>query len=616
MKTNFMTFAEFAKVLHQLETTASRNEMTKILAELFKKVKGQEIGQVCYLVCGRLLPKYEGVEFNLAEKLMVRAIGQALGRSIEEVTKVYKETGDLGETVFKIKDKRAKSKNEIKKLKISVTEVYNKLMEIAKEEGEGSVERKINSMAEMIKDLDALSVKYLVRIPVNKMRLGFSDMTILDALSWMEKGDKSLRPEIERAFNVSADIGRIAKVFKNKGLRGLNKVQSEAGVPIRAALSERLPSLKKILEKLDNQVAVELKFDGLRLQIHFAKSKEQRAKSKDKTILINLEDGEGMVRMFSRNMDNVTNMFPDVAAAIRDLAKDKKIDNIILDGEAIAFNPLSGKLMAFQETVKRKRKHGIAQALKDLPIRVYVYDLLLINGKSYLNKAFKERRKQLEQLFEGRTKKDTLVLAEQHLVDNTAKMKRLFDNYVAQGLEGAMFKKLGSVYQAGSRNFNWVKYKPTTEGTGLLDTIDCLVLGLYGGKGKRTKFGVGAFLAGLIKKSKIKKGHKYDIREKEGFVTVSKVGTGLTDEQWREMKRRCQSLVVDKQPLEYQVPKGLKPDYWLAPGLVVEIKADEVTKSPLHTAGLALRFPRLVRFRDDKSADEVTTVREIERMKR
>jgi len=622
-----MQFKEFSQYLNKLEKTPLRNKMTEILAELFKKCSGEEIDKACYLSLGRLAPKYEGIEFNMGEKLVIRAIAISVGKTAVEVTGAYKETGDLGETALKLQNSKTQ---KLKNSKLSIIEVYGRLREIAEDAGGGSVERKINEMAELLKGLDYLSVKYIVRIPVNKLRLGFSDMTILDALSWMKTGDKSLRPELERAFNVLADIGRIAAIFKNKGLKGIKRIRSEAGVPIRAALAERLRDPAKILEKMGGECAPEPKYDGVRCQIHIDKTKRlQLIKKTNLNLFKNRK--QFFVRVFSRNLDNTTNMFPDIVKATQKL----KVKSAILDGEAIAFNPKTGKFLPFQETVQRKRKHGIGEKAKEIPLKVFVFDLLYLNGKSLLDKPFRERRRELERLLDRKKatlralnlteSTENILLTRQKIVTKTKEFDQFFKEVVGEELEGLMAKKLDAIYQAGGRNFNWVKYKAGMKSE-LADTIDCVVLGYYRGKGRRSAFGIGAFLVGVIlplgKKLKIKNEKlKITIQnlklEKEfAFLTISKIGTGLTDKQWKKMFKKAESLKLKTQsrPKEYIVDKNLYPDVWCRPELVVEIEADTITKSPIHTAGLALRFPRLKRFREDKKAEEATSLVELKEL--
>ncbi|PJE67377.1 DNA ligase, partial [Candidatus Shapirobacteria bacterium CG10_big_fil_rev_8_21_14_0_10_40_9] len=209
-----MEFAKLSEFLQNLEETPSRNKMIEILAELFKVSDRDEIDKICYLSLGQLAPLYEGIEFNLAEKMMIRALAQSFNLSESKIKKHSKKLGDLGDVVTELKPKT-------RALKLSVLQVYKRLYEIAMEGGKGSVRRKISKMATLLGELDSLSAKYAVRIPLGKLRLGFSELTIMDALSWMTAGDKSKRKEIEEAYNVRADIGQIVRLVKEKGLKGL-----------------------------------------------------------------------------------------------------------------------------------------------------------------------------------------------------------------------------------------------------------------------------------------------------------------------------------------------------------------------------------------------------------
>ena len=582
-----MKFRKLAEYFEKIESEASRLAMTEDLSKLFKEASGDEIDEVVYLALGRLRPKFEGIEFNLAEKMMLRVISAAYGKELVAVEKTFKKLGDLGEVIGVIKGK-GEEKN------LSVAQVYKRLMDVAVDEGQGSQDRKVQAMAALLKDLDSLSAKFVVRIPVNKLRLGFSDMTVLDALSWMSKGDKSLRPDLERAFNVSADIGRIVSVFKKEGMKGIGGIKTKVGVPIRAAQAERLPNAEKMVEKLEI-FGVEGKWDGLRVQIHIDNTRVVEAQKQEALF----GGGEKkFVRIFSRNLDNMTHMFPDIVEAAEKL----KVRKVILDGEAVAFNPKTGKLLSFQETVQRKRKHGVGAKAKELPMKVFVYDLLFEDGKGLIQKPFGERRKRLEKIMANES--GNLVLAEQEVVSDVKHLRKLVKKYLGMGLEGVMCKKLTTPYQAGSRNFNWVKFKKTTEGE-LVDTIDAVVMGYYVGKGRRGGFGIGAFLVGVV-----------DPSTSSGQVkigSIAKIGTGVTDEQWGEIKKRCDKIAVTNKPKEFKVDKNLFPDVWVKPELVTEIMADEITKSPIHAFELALRFPRLVRFRDDKKVSQATTKKELEK---
>src|SRR3972149_1417391 len=544
-----MKFRELAVYLEKLEKTSSRNEITEILADLFKKTSVLEIDKVVYLALGTLAPPHVGIDFNVAEKMMMRAIAKAYEVDLEKVKSEFKKRGDLGIVAGEFAKTKGGDAN--------VLDVYETLLAMAKEGGGGSQERKIVQVAELLSRLDPLSVRFVARIPIGNLRLGFSDMTILDALSFMEKGDKSLRAEIESAFNVTVDIGKIAKVVKEKGIAGLKRVEPEPGTPIRPSLAERLPSAEKILEKVGSKVIVEPKYDGFRAQVHIKK---------------------GEVIIFSRNLENTTNMFPDIVSAVKKI----KVD--------------SGKFLPFQETSQRKRKYGIEAAVKNLPLKLFIFDILYKDGKNLLSLPFSERRKILENTV---SKIDGVEITRQVITGDAKVIRDLIQKYLGEGLEGALIKKIDAPYKAGARGYHWVKYKKTTEEGGA-DTIDCLVMGGNRGKGKRVGFGVGAFLVG------VKDGNK--------FKTTSKIGTGLTDEQWRELDKRSKYLEVSNMPGEYEVDKNLVPDAWTKPSLVVEILADEITVSPIHTAGLALRFPRLINFRNEKNPDQTTTLRELEKL--
>ena len=563
-----MTFKELSLFLERLEKTPSRNEITSILAELFKKSSPEEIDKIVYLVLGELAPNYQGIVLNIAERMMLRIIALAYDEDINKVKALYKEKGDLGNVAEELSIGAGGA--------ISVSEVYSVLMEIANETGAGSQERKISRMAKLLGELNPLGARFVARIPVGKLRLGFSDMTILDGLSYLVKGDKSARVEIETAFNVFVDIGVIAKIVKAKGLVGLKGIKPTPGIPIRPSLAERLPSAEKILEKIGPQVAVEPKYDGFRAQVH-----------------IYSEGGKRKVSLFSRNLENTTHMFPDLTEAIAAL----KVKTAIFDSEAIGYEPGSGKFLPFQETVQRKRKHDIEALAKKLPLKLFVFDILYKDGKSYIETPFSERRKVLEETIGKKGEK--LEITRQEITGSAERLRDLIKTYLSEGLEGALIKKIDAPYKAGARGYHWIKYKKNT-GEGVADTIDCLVLGVNKGRGKRAGFGVGAFLVG--------------VKDGEKFKSVSKIGTGLTDEQWRELDRRVKTIEVAEKPKEYELHKNLEPDVWVAPSLVVEILADEITRSPIHSAGLALRFPRLIRFRDEKSPGQATTKTELEKL--
>lgn len=568
-----MKFKNLAVYFDKLEKTSSRIEITRILADLFKKSDKREIDKVVYLSLGGLAPMYAGVVFNMAEKLMIRVIAEAYGKDKDKVRRLYKDMGDLGKVASKLATGRGKT--------LSVGKVYDKLLKIAEDEGEGSQERKIKSTAQLLNELDSLSARYVARIPVGNLRLGFSDMTVLDALSWMETGDKSAKKDLERFYFLLPDVGQLAKDVKVKGIKKATRnPKPQLGVPVLPMLAQRLKSPAEMIEKME-EVAVEPKFDGLRIQLHYKKKEFASAPS----------DG---VKAFTRNMNETSWMFPE----LKKISKYVKAGEVILDSEAVGVDEKRKSLATFQTTMSRRRKHEIEATAAKIPIKFQVFDLLYKDGKSLMDKTYIERRKALGKTVKGGK---LLQLVDYQITRDPKVIEKEMRREISEGLEGIIVKRAGSRYVAGRTGWRWVKMKEAEGAVSkLADTVDCIVMGYSAGRGKRAEFGVGQFLVGAREKGEIK--------------TVTKVGTGLTDEQFRELKKRLNKLEVKDMPKEYVVDKILVPDFWVSPKLVVEIAADEITKSPSHTAGFALRFPRLVKFRDDKSPSQATTVSEIKKL--
>ena len=566
-----MKFSELAVYLDQLEATNSRNELVRILSELYRACSTDEIEPTTYLIQGRLAPFFEPVEIGLGERLLITAMATAYGMAKEDVTKAYRQSGDLGLTAQALAPKTRRNVP-------SAVEVHRRLWEIAGTSGEGSLKGKIDLFAALLKELDASSAKHLVRITVGNMRLGIGDPTVLDALSFAKQGDRSLRPVLEAAYNRTSDLGLIARTLWARGVKGMDALKVTVGKPLRSQLAERLPNPEAVIKKL-GLVGVQPKYDGFRVQIH--------------------KDGKA-VSIFSRNLETMTPMFPELVAATKDLA----VKSVILDGEAIAYNPELEEYVPFQETTARRRKEGIDEFAARVPLRAFVFDIMFRNGSDLTPMPYERRFAIVDELLKG---SDTLQAAPLTKTDSVEVLTReLLDN-ISRGLEGVVAKRLDSPYQAGARNFNWVKLKRNTSGA-LTDTIDVVLIGYYRGKGKRAEFGAGALLAGV-----------YD-SDKDEFVTISKLGTGLSDEGWRALHKKVNQLEVTEKPA--RIRSILVPDVWLQPDVVVEVLADEITPSPRHTAGMvgdrpgfALRFPRIVSIRDaDKKPEDATSVREIREM--
>lgn len=573
-----MKFKTVAQTFDQIEQVSGRLEITRMLAELFKNVDGDEVAIICNLSMGQLHPPYIGTKFNLADKNTIKAIALVLDETDASIAKRAKELGDLGIVISQGSWKATQD--------FTVAQVYSKLCHIEQISGTGAQEDKIVALRALLQDLDPASAKYVVRIILDKLRLGFSDMTIIDALSWMEVGDKTLHTEIEDAYNVCADIGLIAKTLKDDGIEAIRKMHMQVGIPVRPAAAERLPSAKDIVEKL-GRCAAQPKLDGFRVQIHLDKTQK---------------DPE--IHFYSRNLQDFSAMFPDIVEHVKHL----DVETLIAEGEAIGYDPHTGVFLPFQETVKRKRKHGVEEAAAEFPLKFFLFDILYLNGKDLLDETHEQRRSKLLKLTKQLNTQDIQII-EEIKINTAEELDQYFTNSIAAGLEGLVVKRPDAMYQPGKRNFNWIKLK-RSKGGELEDTIDTVILGYYAGEGKRAEFGIGAFLVGIFNKSK------------DRFETIAKVGTGLKDDEWRELKKRCDAIKIKEAPKNLICDKVLNPDVWVSPEIICQIKADEITLSPVHSAGktpekdigFALRFPRFMGYRDDKAAFDATSLTEIKRL--
>ncbi len=565
-------------IFEELERTSSRLTLIDLLTELFRSIKlPEEIEQVCYLVQGRVAPFFVALEMGMAEKSVARSIALASHITPEHVLALYNTLGDMGLVAEQVRKEAGAVSDTLR-----VADVFLGLKTIAQTAGKGAVETKIAKLSDLLTHVDGLSAKYVVRILLGNLRLGIGDATVLDALAKARWNDVKKRKLLEGAYNKTSDLGLIARTLwehpgeEEAGL-AVAVLSVQVGKPIRSELAERLPDAEAIIAKMGTVVA-QYKYDGLRAQIH--------------------KDGQH-VTIFSRNLEDQSHMFPELIAGT---LSQVRAERAILDAEALAYNVTSEEFLPFQETTRRRRKHGIEAMAEQLPLKAFVFDILYKDGTSLLDTQLSERLKILEETL--RPADDTLMLTASHIIQDAHTLTLLFDEAVSLGLEGLVVKKLESRYEAGARNFNWVKLKRHSAGA-LNDTIDCVLLGYLFGRGKRAALGAGSLLVGV-----------YD-PERDLFVTVTKIGTGLSDEQWRSIRERTRGLEVDHRPA--RVLSLIEPSVWVEPQIVIEVLADEITRSPIHTAGkvgdepgYALRFPRLVSFRErDKKPEDATTVQEL-----
>ena len=566
-----MRFSKLVDYLAKLEATTKRLEMTAILSDLFKESSEDEIAPIIYLTQERLGPAFEPIDFGIGEALAAEALAKASGKDKGAIVKLYKQHGDYGIVAEKLISDDAK--------KLNVVQVFERLKAIATTSGEGTVAQKTDLLADLLQKLSGREARYLLRIPLGRLRLGIGDPTVMEGLSWSQAGDKSLRPQIERAYNVCCDLGQVAHVFKAEGVEALEEIKVKVGNPVRMALAERAKGAEDIVTRL-GKCAIEKKFDGFRCQVH--------------------KQGND-VRIFSRNLEETTAMFSDIAEGIR---KQIKAKTAILEGEALSYDPETGEFHPFQVTMQRKRKYDLESMTVRFPLRLIAFDLLFVDGKDFTGQSYSKRHETLASII---APGDRVQISE-HLVTQDAKeIEKYFLEAITGGLEGIMAKRLDSKYQAGARNFNWIKLKRSYQGH-LSDTVDGVIVGYLRGRGMRARFGIGALLVAV-----------YDAKQ-DKFVTIAKIGTGFSDAEWPKMREMLDKIKVEHKPA--RVEAVMEPDVWVEPKYVIEMQADEITRSPIHTAGkvgdepgYALRFPRVIGFiRADKKPEDATTVKEILKM--
>lgn len=547
----------------------------------------KEVEKAIFLSLGYLNPPYEQIRFNMADKMVIRALELCYGLEKQKVDNLYTSSGDLGDVAESLA-KSGKDDNSSS----TVNSIHEKLCDLASEEGAGSQDRKIVSLSELLKTMTPLSAKYTIRIVLGTTRLGFTEQTVIDALSKLLFGNKTASRKIEEVYNIHPNVGFIARVLKEKGVEGLDGIKIETGVPVLSQKAQRLSDPEEILEKMRGRAWIEYKLDGTRVQLHMDRKKTGLDTKLDQNTLFAFNKDAVMVKTFTRNLEENTYQFPDVVESALDQID---AESIILDGEAIGYDGKTGRYIPFQDMMQRKRKHDVGDYAKQIPLKYIVFDVLYLNGKSMTGESLEVRNKTLEKVI---NKGGVLEVAQHLETSDPAELWQFFETSKEKNLEGIMVKTPTSPYRAGAREFSWIKLKRSNTDI-LEDTIDCVVLGYYFGRGTRANFGIGGFLCGI-----------WDNKE-QIFTTLTKVGTGLKDEEWVELKKMCDRNKIKEPAKNISFPKTLTPDVWVKPEIVVELGGDEISVSQNHTSGYALRFPRLIKFRDDKSATDTTSPKEI-----
>jgi DNA ligase 1 len=566
-----------AEAYHDLEQTSARLALIDRLAALVTATPAELLPTVCYLCEGLIAPEFAGVDLGLAEKLAIRAVATATGTDPQEAAATVRTVGDLGLAAEQLLTATAADRVP----SLQVTTVVDTLHQIAAAEGQGSQGRKLDLLAGLLAQATPLEARYLLRLVTGNLRLGIGTPTILDALAQVYIGNRSARPTLERAYNICCDLGKVAAALASGGVEAVEQIQVQPGNPVRAMLAQRLSDATQILGKLGGECAAEYKYDGVRVQAH--------------------RTADGEIELFTRRLERISTQFPDVVELLKaglDPAE------AIIEGEVVAFDAAAGELRPFGEVMTRRRKHGIAEAVLDVPVGLFCFELLFADGQDLTRLPYPQRRARLA---EAITTSSQLRLTTAIEVADPAALDAAFEQAVTDGCEGLMCKSVSpdAIYQAGARGWLWIKLKRDYR-TELADTVDLVVVGAFAGRGRRA----GVYGALLLA--------AYDA-DADVFRTVTKCGTGFSDAELAELPARLAPLAHPDRPA--RVDARQQPDVWFEPGLVLEILSAELTLSPTYTAawgqikedaGLAMRFPRFTgRWRDDKSAEDATTTSEL-----
>jgi len=551
-----MEFSTLAEIFQRMEKTSKRIELTDILVELLKKTPKEILPNVVYLLQGIIRPNFEGVELGIAEKLAIHAISKSSGLSIKKIEDDYREGGDLGLTASNIL--KLKTQTTFTVEKITVERVYDTLFKIAKLEGKGSQDLKMKYISSMLNDATPIEAKFVMKILLGTLRLGVAENTVMDALAIAFTGKKENKEEIENAYNVSSDLGKVSLVVATDGIEEIKKFKISLFSPIRPMLADRVKSEAEAIKKMPQLFAAEYKLDGERVQIH---------KQMNKIIL------------FSRRLENITQYYPDI---IENIGKSINVDEGIFEAEIVPINENTGEFLPFQELMHRRRKYKLEKAVLQYPITVNFFDVLYFDDRSCLNLEYTKRREILENI----VKEDNFSkLVPTLLVKNENEIEDFLENSINSGCEGLMLKTPNAGYRAGARGSNWLKLKREYRNE-LGDSLDLVVIGAYFGRGRRTGL-YGTLLLGTYNP------------ENDTFPSICKVGTGFTDESLDQLYQILSNKVILKK--NSRVVSEMEADVWLEPELVLEVVASEITLSPIHKTGLnlirkgcgfALRFPK------------------------
>ncbi len=603
-----MDYSILVETYEKLSATTKRLEKTAILAELFEKTKTLELEEISLLISGRIFPTWSEQKIGVASKYVIKSIAVASGMSCDAIEKEWKKTGDLGLIAKKVLAKKKQA--TLFSHTLTVNKVFTNLRKLAEITGEGSVDRKVQLIAELLSNASPVEAKYVVRTALEVLRIGTGEGTILDAIAWscfprfvqlfdktfdekkcakiedvaaldkLKKDDgvvfvsehqarevyNKLLLAIDHAYSITNDFAEVVHIAREKGYKGLIAVAIEPFRPVQVMLYQKAENIKDAFNAVGKPAAFEYKYDGFRIECH---------KVKDK------------IRLYTRNFEDVTTQFPDVVDAVK---KNVHCDSCIFDSEAVGYNTKTTQYMPFQQISQRiRRKYGIHEMAKELPVEVNVFDLLYYNGESVISKPFHERRKLLSKIILPKDR--VIVLSRIIVTDKESEANTFYQEALDKGNEGVMAKNLNAVYKPGSRVGFGVKVKP------VMESLDLAIVGAEWGEGKRA-----TWLTSFIIACR---------GEDNELLTLGKVATGVKELEGEGVTYKYMTELLKKDILE---EKG--KEVQVNPCHVIEVHYEEIQKSPSYTSGYALRFPRFVRIREDRNPANCSTLKEVEKLYR
>ncbi len=574
-----MEYAKLVKIYEELEKTAKRLEKTYVISEFLKDTREEDIKAIVLLLQGRLFPHWDTREIGVASKIVIKAISKSAGISAPQIENEWRRKGDLGIVTEEFIGKKKQA--TLVSHDLTVAKVFENLRKLAGLEGIGTVEKKISLIAELLTSAKSIEAKYITRTVLGDLRIGVGEGSLRDAIVWAFFGDKigvkynkeernidvedragynKYADAVQKAYDITNDFSTVAESAK-KGLDGLGETTLSAGRPVNVMLALKVKDIKEGFERCGKPAEFEYKLDGFRIQAH-KKGKE--------------------ITLYTRRLENVTHQFPEVVGYIKESIKG---DEFILDSEAVGYDPKTEKYMPFQNISQRiKRKYDIEDMAKKFPVELNIFDILYYNGKNLLDKDFADRRKLLEKIVSQH--KRQIVLAKKLVTSDEKEVEKFYKEALNSGNEGLMVKNLHSPYQPGARVNHMVKLKPTME------NLDLVIVGAEWGTGKRATW-LSSFSLACIDHGK--------------FLEVGKVGTGIKEKaelgvSFKELTKELKPLITEQKGREVAVK----------PKVVVEIVYSEIQKSPTYSSGYALRFPRVLKLRPDRSADECSTLKMVE----